>query len=175
LEDLQRAVVSIPGNGDCLFQSIAVQIHEEPRYTAQQLRTLAVNYGIANSATYADYFWQDSCGEDVSTPRRRRIIFENNLSSFLDAGVWNGIVGDLMTTLVALAANLEIVILKNNMPPIFLPHEFEVTDNSIVVVHINDGTHYNATRPMTDEEKYHSSCQTGMHTILCTPAEAGQL
>jgi len=171
--------VPIAPNGDCLFESIARQIQGVSLLGADDLRESAVIYGIEHSDNFSEFYWQDDSTVDLSSPGKRKQAFEKNLEQYLCPGVWNSEIGDFMSSLVALAANLKIVILKDNALPIFVPHEFEVTDESIVIVHSSNGTHYDATRPMTDEEKsaqqrpssgidHHSTstCSSNVHFVI---------
>lgn len=136
LSAIARGIDPVPGDGNCLFESIARQL-PGASLTHYDLRMIACETGRLNPYIYQP-FTQFSLKS-----------FHQNLDQLAEIGVWNVDIGDLAITMLRDALDLRIVVLRNGSVPHYFPDDNRaIDDNTIVVVQDDLQVHYDATLPV---------------------------
>ena len=121
-----------------MFESVARQIENKSFCDHRVLRSLVCQRGRQFASKYQSFLSGDL--EE----------YFSQLNRLSENGVWNLEIGDLVTTILADAIKLKIVVIRSGTPPQHFPVDGkEIDENTIVIAQNDSHTHYNATRLLT--------------------------
>lgn len=134
LREYGRVVDTVPGDGNCLFESVARQLGRS--HTHRTLRQLT----YVTAMRYQHMFEPFVIGGSA--------VYIRDINQLSCDGVWNIQVADMAIIILQYALQVRIAVIRDYTRSYFFPDDGGevVDDNTVVVIQDRSRTHYDATR-----------------------------
>ena len=143
LHRLGRKKVQVRAGGNCLFESVAIQV---PGMTHQRLRQMACDYAAQNEEE-GSIFLPGLC-EGLQN-------YQQLVQDFRQDGYWHGSLGYLMPVIIFRVLGKPIVKIRHGTSQVIINDNGNpINDDSIVIIQDVFRTHYDAAIPSSRVEQH---------------------